>query len=81
MAIAVQSDSAYDARPFVALRHALECIVDNGLISGLQVSRDEVVIEHARLLKKMQTQQQRVAQTIESMELDQVRRGVLKPAA
>ena len=46
MAIAVQSDSAYDARPFVALRHALERIVDDGLVGGLEVSWDEVVIEH-----------------------------------
>jgi len=40
---------------------------------------NEVVIEHARLLKKMQTHQQRLAHTLESMELDRIKADRSKP--
>jgi uncharacterized coiled-coil protein SlyX len=40
---------------------------------------NEVVIEHTRLLKRMQTQQQRIAQTVESIEIDRIKSDRSKP--
>jgi uncharacterized coiled-coil protein SlyX len=40
---------------------------------------NEVVTEHTRLLRRMQTQQQRIAQSVESMEIDRIKSDRSKP--
>ena len=40
---------------------------------------NEVLIEHTRLLKKIQTQQQRLAQTVETIEVERIKADRSKP--
>ena len=40
---------------------------------------NQVVIEQGKMLRKLQQQQQQVASTVETMELDRIRSNVQKP--